>query len=151
MTHEIFKDKARNSKHITKARMKQTGEVFTPRELIDEMLDKLPTEVWGAGKTFLEPAAGDGNFVIAVLERKLTAGCSPTQAIQDVYAIEYMKDNVQVMRRRVLDLIGHTEWHKKLVRKHIAHANTLDPFDTTDGRRYPKWMDDCPNQSTLDI
>lgn len=74
MTHEIFKDNARNSKHITKARMKQTGEVFTPRELIDEMLDKLPADAWEAGKTFFEPAAGDGNFVIAVLERKIAAG-----------------------------------------------------------------------------
>jgi hypothetical protein len=148
---EIFKDKARNSKHISKARMKQTGEVFTPRELIDEMLDKLPTEVWGAGKTFLEPAAGDGNFVIAVLERKIAAGGSPTQAIQDVYAIEYMKDNVAEMKRRVLDLIGDTPEHRAIVAEHIAYANTLDPLDVSEGRCYPTWMDDCSTVGVLDI
>lgn len=147
---KIFKDRARqHGEHITKERAKQTGEVFTPRELIDEMLDKLPSDVWQAGKTFLEPAAGNGNFVIAVLERKLNAGCSPTQAISDVYAIEYMKDNVDVMCKRVLDLIGDTLEHRAIVDDHIAYANTLDPFDNSDGRKYPHWMDDCPN--TLSI
>lgn len=149
---EIFRDKARPpNEHKTKERVKKNGEVFTPIELVNEMLDKIPVEMWQAGKTVLEPAAGNGNFVVAVLERKIKAGCTPTQAINDVYAIEYMLDNVEVMRARVSDLIGDTEKHRKIVNEHIAHANTLDPYDTSEGRKYPDWMDDCPKRANLPV
>lgn len=133
------------SEHKTKDRVKKTGEVFTPPELICEMLDQLPEDLWQPGKTVLEPAAGDGNFVVEVLKRKLAAGCTPTQAIRDVYAVEYMFDNVEAMKRRVLDMIGDTEEHRKIVDDHIVHANTLDPNDTTEGRCFPDWLRDSPS------
>ena len=49
---------------------KQFGEVFTPMKLVNEMLDKLPIEVW-KNKTlkWLDPATGMGNFPIAVYLR----------------------------------------------------------------------------------
>lgn len=55
-------------------RVRDLGEVFTPRQTVADMLDLLPDDVWAAfpPATFLEPACGDGNFVVAVLERKLT-------------------------------------------------------------------------------
>lgn len=46
---------------------KQFGEVFTPIKLVNEMLDKLPTEVWKNEKLkWLDPCCGMGNFPIAV-------------------------------------------------------------------------------------
>lgn len=46
------------------------GEVFTPPELINEMLDKLPFNTWSdKTKTFFDPAAGRGNFPIEVIKR----------------------------------------------------------------------------------
>ena len=40
------------------------GEVFTPAELVNEMLDKLPAEVWGnKDLTWCDPACGSGNFL----------------------------------------------------------------------------------------
>lgn len=145
---QIAKDPARlHGEQITKERQKKTGEVFTPPELINEMLDQCPEELWQPGKTVLEPAAGDGNFVVEVLKRKLNAGCTPTQAIQDVYAVEYMLDNVQAMKRRVLEMVGDTPEHRKIVDNHIVHANTLDETDTSDGRCYPDWLRQTP---TLD-
>ena len=46
---------------------KQFGEVFTPMNLINEMLDKLPIEVWtNKNLKWLDPATGMGNFPIAV-------------------------------------------------------------------------------------
>ena len=49
---------------------KQFGEVFTPMILVNEMLNKLPKEVWD-DKTlkWLDPATGMGNFPIAVYLR----------------------------------------------------------------------------------
>jgi len=141
-------DNARTaSDHKSKERVKKTGEIFTPVELINEMLDQLPEDLWQPGKTVLEPAAGDGNFVVEVLKRKLSAGCTPTQAIQDVYAVEYMLDNVEAMKRRVLDMVGDTEEHRKIVDDHIAYANTLDEDDTSEGRCFPHWL---KQHATLD-
>lgn len=54
-------------------RVAERGEVFTPRRLVDDMLDLLPETTWSPhpSPTFLEPACGDGNFLVAILERKL--------------------------------------------------------------------------------
>jgi hypothetical protein len=44
---------------------KERGEVFTPIELVKEMLDKLPKEVWAnPDLKWLDPAVGIGNFPI---------------------------------------------------------------------------------------
>ena len=46
------------------------GEVFTPPDLIGEVLDALPRKVWKKpALTWLDPAAGFGNFHIFVYER----------------------------------------------------------------------------------
>lgn len=48
------------------------GEVFTPSDLINEMLDKLPKGVWSdPTKTWLDPANGIGNFPMIVYKRLL--------------------------------------------------------------------------------
>jgi hypothetical protein len=48
------------------------GEVFTPSALIDEMLCKIPSEVWkDPERKWLDPANGVGNFPIKVYERLL--------------------------------------------------------------------------------
>jgi len=49
---------------------KQFGEVFTPMELVNEMLDKLPVEVWSdPNLKWFDPANGMGNFPIAIYTR----------------------------------------------------------------------------------
>ena len=49
---------------------KQLGEVFTPMILVNEMLDKIPKEVWkNKNLKWLDPAAGMGNFPVAVYLR----------------------------------------------------------------------------------
>lgn len=46
------------------------GEVFTPNELIKEMLSKLPRDVWeDKTKTFFDPCAGKGNFPIYIVKK----------------------------------------------------------------------------------
>jgi hypothetical protein len=49
---------------------KQFGEVFTPMFLVNEMLDKLPKEVWlNKNLKWFDPASGMGNFPIAIYLR----------------------------------------------------------------------------------
>lgn len=66
MTEQIIKSKQRVQKH---------GEVFTPSWMVQKMLDTpgVKEACENIYATFLEPAAGDGNFLEAILARKLTA------------------------------------------------------------------------------
>ena len=93
-------------KEIRQTRRKQTAEDFTPRELVCDMLDNLPGEYFiDASKTFCDPAAGDGNFLVVILERKLDNGHDPLQALSTIYGVELMVDNVEEMKNRLLELI----------------------------------------------
>ncbi|MFV2015125.1 MAG: Eco57I restriction-modification methylase domain-containing protein, partial [Candidatus Heimdallarchaeota archaeon] len=50
--------------------VKLFGEVFTPIPLIEEMLDKLPDDVWSnKNLKWLDPANGIGNFPIIIYQR----------------------------------------------------------------------------------
>jgi len=52
---------------------KTNGEVFTPKELINEMLDKLPEKVWENSELkWFDPAVGTGQFMISVYRRLMT-------------------------------------------------------------------------------
>lgn len=88
-------------------RVKAYGEVFTPRHMVDRMLDLVRDELETApdfvDKTFFEPAAGGGNFLVAILHRKLRAigkGYRPELwpdeslfAVASIYGIELLEDN----------------------------------------------------------
>ncbi len=66
MEENLIKSKQRVQKH---------GEVFTPAWMVQKMLDTpgVKEACESVYKTFLEPSAGDGNFLQAILERKLKA------------------------------------------------------------------------------
>ena len=66
---QVF-DEIQNLSIYSKEKSNNHGEVFTPPELINEMLDQLPTELWSdKTKTWFDPASGNGNFHIIVLKR----------------------------------------------------------------------------------
>ena len=86
----------------SKDRIKQTGEVFTPLTLVDEILSKLPEEVWAPDKTFLEPSCGDGNFLVRIIAWKIHKGSTAKQALETTFAVDFMEDNVLHAQQRVL-------------------------------------------------
>ena len=54
----------------SKQKSDELGEVFTPFELIEEMLDSIDASVWSdKTKTFFDPCAGKGNFPICIVKR----------------------------------------------------------------------------------
>lgn len=53
-------------------RVSQQGEVFTAEREVNAMLDLVANECLRPDSRFLEPACGDGNFLSAILRRKLT-------------------------------------------------------------------------------
>jgi len=89
-----------------KARKSITAEEFTPAELVNEMIDKLPEDVWDdPQKTFLDNSAGNGNFLVAILQRKLDHGHDPLQALSTIYGVEIMYDNVEEMHHRIYSIV----------------------------------------------
>ena len=63
-----------NSDHSqikSRERVADHGEVFTAEREVNAMLDLVARECLRPDSRFLEPACGDGNFLAAILERKL--------------------------------------------------------------------------------
>jgi hypothetical protein len=57
----------------SKQRVADHGEVFTPAWMVEAMLDLVKGETERIDSRFLEPACGDGNFLVQILRRKLPA------------------------------------------------------------------------------
>jgi hypothetical protein len=103
-------------------RVRATGEIFTPTALVLEMIAGIPLDRFGPGRTVLDPACGDGQFLVAAKWVKVLAhGMSESEAMAEIYGIDIMRDNVDLCRRR---LGGGT----------IVMGNALDPFAILDGQ-----------------
>lgn len=90
----------------TEERIKTTSEVFTPKDLVDNMCDRIPMEVWkDPTRTFLEPTFGSGNMLCRMLERRIEAGVSPLGALRTLYGMELMSDNVKLAKSRIKDIL----------------------------------------------
>ena len=84
-------------------RVKATGEVFTPTELVQEILAQLPlAQFTDPIRTFLDPSCGDGQFLGEVVIRKMENGSTFEQALSTTYGVDLMPDNVDLCRERLL-------------------------------------------------
>jgi len=96
----------------TAERVKASGEVFTPSQLVVEMLSRLQVEKFAPGMTVLDPACGDGQFLAAAKWVKVLAhGMSESAAVEDLYGVDIMRDNVSLCRARLgggMILLGDT-------------------------------------------
>lgn len=122
-------------------RVRDLGEVYTPSNIVDDMLDLLPASIWEVhpAPTFLEPSVGNGNFVSAILSRKLTlvddyfrAGTLPAgksmqaaefhalEALSSIYGVDISDENIIggtpgheiACRPRLLKIV--TRWHETM-------------------------------------
>lgn len=110
----------------TQERIDQTGEVFTPVELVNQMLDRLPPSLWtDPTKAFLDNSCGDGNFLVEIVRRKIAAGSTPSQALDTTYGVELMADNVMLCRKRLLDIAGDTPEHRAIIKRNIVCHDAL--------------------------
>jgi len=83
-------------------RVKATGEVFTPTPLVIEILQAMPIDSFAPGKTVLDPACGDGQFLVPVKYLKMYHfGMSEQAALDDLYGVDIMRDNVDLCLERL--------------------------------------------------
>ncbi len=94
MAKNIHNEKAGSSIERSDARIAETQEVFTPMDLCREMVDEIPlSKITDPSSTYIDPYAGSGNFLVALLER--LEKHHDRQHILDnmLYACELMEDN----------------------------------------------------------
>ncbi len=101
---------------VSKERVSDHGEVYTPRHIVTAMLDLVKQETERIDSRFLEPACGHGNFLAEILQRKLSIveakyGKNQTDferyaiiAISSIYGIDILEDNVRDCRKRLFDI-----------------------------------------------
>lgn len=102
----------------SKRRVADHGEVFTPPWMAEAMLDLVKGETERIDARFLEPACGSGNFLVPVLQRKLTSvemkfcrsNFNKRQyallALMCTYGIELLEDNISECRANLLEILS---------------------------------------------
>jgi type I restriction-modification system DNA methylase subunit len=104
-------------------RIKATGEVFTPTELVREILEQLPIDLFtDPSKTFLDNSCGDGQFLGEILIRKIENGVDFETALGTIYGVDLMTDNVELCKERLL--CGRQDL-RHIVEKNIVCADAL--------------------------
>jgi hypothetical protein len=101
----------------SKERVSAHGEVFTADREVNAMLDLVKQETERVDSRFLEPACGNGNFLVRILERKLvvvrrmyqskgrsTFELNALIALGSLYGIELQMDNVLECRQRLFGI-----------------------------------------------
>lgn len=101
---------------VSKKRVADHGEVYTSKREVNAMLDLVKQETERIESRFLEPACGDGNFLMEILGRKLRvveSRYSKSQldyernavlALSSVYGIDILEDNVLKCRKWLFDV-----------------------------------------------
>ena len=100
----------------SKKRVYDFGEVYTNEREVNAMLDLVKEETFRIDTTFLEPACGNGNFLVEILRRKLTTvgrmygsdidayRLHMIEAVTSIYGLDIQVDNVQESRKRMLNI-----------------------------------------------
>ena len=106
--------------HRSRKRIRDLGEVFTPEKYVHEMLDMLEKRVWSdTNVVFFEPTCGHGNFVIAIIQRRLHAFLKKAKKLKskkphfyatantlnNLWAIDVDSKNIDFCRSRVWEVI----------------------------------------------
>lgn len=123
-------------------RVKDIGEVFTPKRTVDFMLDQpeIKEKVNSLTATFLEPSAGEGAFLVEILRRKLNFAKKISSSVKDMqnkfllalsslYGIELMEDNVEMLVINMVntfrDVYFNTFSHEDQNQKVLKSANVI--------------------------
>jgi hypothetical protein len=126
---EITKNMNSNKKSI-----KQFGDVFTPIALVNDMLDKLPSEVWSdPNKKWLDNACGTGNFLVIVYQRLMDGlkNVIPNEEERRKHILESMIYGVEIQEKYVF----LTELRLDLNQEFNLHIECADSLKFN----YSKW------------
>jgi hypothetical protein len=144
---------------IDKISKKQFAEVFTPTWLVDDMLDKLPEEVWSnPDLKWIDNSCGSGVFlwhgVVPRLKRGLKDQFDSEKDLNKhiakmIHGVDIQASNIGICRKYLLNSLGKE--NKRTIIKNIVKANSLE-FDYWNGKKFdivvgnPPYQDDSGNK-----
>lgn len=146
----------------SKQRVTDHGEVFTPAHLVSDMLDLVKDESERIDSRFLEPACGEGNFLVQVLTRKLATvqqiyGRNEFErrhygllALMCIYGIDILEDNVRICQMNLVNIFSAfiddseaEEWQRaaeSVLKVNIIQANALTLLQPNGSPlTFPEW------------
>ena len=92
-------------------RINETQEVFTPMELVEQMIDDIPLDTLrDSTSTFLDNSAGSGNFIIGLKNRLCLYHSEDHVLNHMLYAVELMQDNHKEMCERLGVAVNHPHY-----------------------------------------
>lgn len=125
----------KNKEQLIKSneRKRSFGEVYTPSWLVKDMCDMLQEDVWNdIHKTFLEPACGNGNFLVEILCRKFKLCKNASDGfieLSSIYGIDIQEDNVQESIQRMYSMFverfGESNEALEILKRNIICADSL--------------------------
>lgn len=114
-------------------RARKYAEVFTPRWMVEKMLDAIPDgTVADIEATVFEPACGEGAFLTCVLRRKMGVARNDAErvrACQTCYGIDIQYDNVLACREKLSQIAadnGVDIWTARFIfARNVIHGDML--------------------------
>ena len=108
---------AKNEQIKSKRRVADHGEVFTAEREVNAMLDLVKQETERIDSTFLEPACGNGNFLAAILKRKLAVVDIIGKGKPGIWESESIKALMRVFLRNL-------KLHKQVQQFGLRHSQS---------------------------
>jgi hypothetical protein len=132
---------------------KTFAEVFTPPKLIDDMLDKLPEEVWSNPDfKWIDNSCGTGIFLWHGLIPRLNKGLQtiipdPHERKKHIagmiHGVDIQPTNVGIARGYLIKALGSS--NLETIKRNIACANSLE-FDYWQGKKFDVMVGNPPYQ-----
>ena len=124
----------------SKRRVRDYGEVFTNEREVKAMCDLISEDMYSdLTKTFLEPACGEGVFLIEIFKRKL-AYCKDARdglkALNCLFGVDIQADNVEATRSNLLAVYKErfpgandfaVNFAQAIIESHIICDDLLNP------------------------
>ena len=104
--NEIRKQRRKGPKNSGTQPHGGTQEFFTPYSIVKKMCDKIDEDTWAdSTKTFLEPCAGNFQFVCYIIWNRIQHGIDWKTTLETCYCVELMQDNIEEGKARVHELL----------------------------------------------
>jgi len=87
-------------------RVRDLCEVFTPTNIVNEMHNLIPDSIWSdPSMIYIEPACGNGQFLVEAIRMKLENGLTHREACTTVIGIDISQINIDDCHTRIYNVI----------------------------------------------
>ena len=81
-------------------------------------------------ETFIDPACGNGNFLVEILDYRLALGVDPEVVVENLYGIDIMPDNIVECHIRMFNTLkdhGHNpQDFEETIKSNVVLSNSLE-------------------------